>query len=281
MRMRVELDDMTLFVHEYGQGSPIILLHAGPGLDGSIFFPWFERLEGYRLLAPDLRGHGRSDLGDPSEWTWSGWADDVARLAEALDLGAYTLLGHSFGAKIALQQAVDLPGHAKRVVCSGGVACGGALAHLETTFEEFGTPELRAKVDAAFEAEETVQTPDGCHDIWTAQMPFFLADPEGPALREVTERWRDVRYSPQMHRIDPGEFDVRDRLPEVNVPVLVITGAHDRITRPQESEEIAAALPDATLAIVDGAGHFPFIETPERYLGVIGSWLQEEGARRA
>ncbi len=143
-----------------------------------------------------------------------------------------------------------------------------------------GTPELRAKVEAAeavFDAEETVQTPEACHDFWTAQMPFFLADPEGPAPREVAERWRDVRYSPQMHRIDPGEFDVRDGLAGVNVPVLVITGAEDRITRPQESEEIAAALPDATVAIVQGAGHFPFIETPERYLGVIGSWLQEEG----
>jgi pimeloyl-ACP methyl ester carboxylesterase len=278
MRMRVELDDMTVFVHEYGQGSPIILLHAGPGLDGSIFFPWFERLKGHRLLAPDLRGHGRSDLGDPSGWTWSGWADDVARLAEALDLGAYTLLGHSFGARIALQHAVDLPGHAKRIVCSGGVAHAGALAHLEATFEEFGTPELRVKVEAAFDAEETVQTPEACHDIWTAQMPFFLADPDGPALREVADRWRDVRYSPQMHRIDPGVFDVRDRLADVNVPVLVITGAEDRITRPQESEEIAAALPDATLSIVEGAGHFPFIEAPERYLGVIGSWLREEGA---
>jgi pimeloyl-ACP methyl ester carboxylesterase len=81
-----------------------------------------------------------------------------------------------------------------------------------------------------------------------------------------------------MHRIDPGVFDVRDRLPGVNVPVLVITGAHDRITRPQEPEEIAAALPDASLAVVEGAGHFPFIETPDRYLGVIDSWLREEGA---
>lgn len=274
--MRVELDNMTLFVHEYGEGSPIILLHAGPGLDGSIFFPWFEHLEGYRLLAPDLQGHGRSDLGDPSDWTWSGWANGVASLADALELDDYTLLGHSFGARIALQHAVDHPGHARRIVCSGGVAYGDALAHLETTFEEFGTAELRAQVEEGFDAEQTVQTPEGCHDIWTAQMPFFLADPEGPALYEVAERWRDVRYSPQMHRIDPGEFDVRAGLPGVKVPVLVMTGAQDRITRPEESEDIAAALPNATLAIVEGVGHFPFIESPERYLGVIGSWLGDD-----
>ena len=272
--MRVEFGDTTLHVHEHGDGAPIILLHSGPGLDGSIFFPWFERLEGYRLIAPDLLGHGRSDRGEPERWTWSGWADDVVRLAEELELEDYTLLGHSFGARIALQHAVDHPGHAARIICSGGVAYADAMEHLEETFPAFGTPELRASVEAAFDAEETVETPEGCHEIWTAQMPFFVADPHGPAVREVAERWKDVRYSPEMHHVDPGEFDVRGRLAGVTVPVLVVTGSEDRITRPEESEEIAAALPNATLEIVEGTGHFPFIEEPDRYLGVLRSWLE-------
>jgi pimeloyl-ACP methyl ester carboxylesterase len=60
----------------------------------------------------------------------------------------------------------------------------------------------------------------------------------------------------------------------VTVPVLVITGRDDRITRPQESEEIAALLPHATLRIVEGAGHFPFVEQPDAYLGAIREWLE-------
>jgi len=47
----------------------MILLPPGPGLDGSAFFPWFERPKGHRLLAVDLTGHGRSDHGDPDRWT--------------------------------------------------------------------------------------------------------------------------------------------------------------------------------------------------------------------
>jgi pimeloyl-ACP methyl ester carboxylesterase len=56
--------------------------------------------------------------------------------------------------------------------------------------------------------------------------------------------------------------------------VLVITGRDDRITRPEESEEIAALLPQATLRIVDGTGHFPFAERPDEYLGAIREWLE-------
>lgn len=276
-QLRVDVDGITLHVCEQGSGEPIVLLPPGPGLDGSVFFPWFERLTGFRLLAPDLRGHGRSDPGRPEDWSWSVWAADVAGLAEALELGRYTLLGHSAGARVALQHAVDHPGHAARVVCSGGVAHAGALAHLDTTFEQFDTPELRASVEDAFDAEGRARTPEDCHAAWMGQMPFFLADPRAPVLDELDRLWRKVRYSPDIHRHGSfGAFDVRDRLSQVRVPVLVITGREDRITRPQESEEIARLLPHAQLAIVEGAGHFPFAERPDAYFGALNAWLTRQ-----
>jgi pimeloyl-ACP methyl ester carboxylesterase len=106
------------------------------------------------------------------------------------------------------------------------------------------------------------------------QMPFFLAEPNGVALAELERSWRSIRYSSELHRHGSfGEYDVRPSLPGVSVPVLVITGREDRITRPAESEEIAALLPDATLAIVDGAGHFPFAEQPDAYFAAVGAWL--------
>jgi pimeloyl-ACP methyl ester carboxylesterase len=240
--VRVDVDGTGMYVHEHGDGEPILMLPPGPGLDGSVFFPWFERLEGYRLLGVDLPGHGRSDRGDPGHWTVADWAADVARLAEAMGLTGYTLLGHSFGARIALQHSVDHPG--------------------------------RASVEAAFEAEEHVETPEDCHAVWMGEMPFFLSDPEGPALADIDRHWKDVRYSPEIHRHGAfGDFDVRASLPGVTVPVLVITGRDDRITRPEESEEIAVLLPNATLRIVEDAGHFPFAEQPDAYLGAIRDWL--------
>ena len=59
--MRVDVGDIELYVHERGDGSPIVALHGGPGLDGSVWFPALDPLaeDGFRILAVDHRGNGR------------------------------------------------------------------------------------------------------------------------------------------------------------------------------------------------------------------------------
>ena len=69
--MRVSVGDVELHVHEKGEGRPLVALHGGPGLDGSVWFPALDPLaeDGWRVLAPDHRANGRSDDGDPDRWT--------------------------------------------------------------------------------------------------------------------------------------------------------------------------------------------------------------------
>ena len=80
--MRVNVGDVELYVRAEGAGRPLVLLHGGPGLDGSVFFPALSPLadEGVRLLAVDHRANGRSDAGDPARWTVPQMADDVEAL---------------------------------------------------------------------------------------------------------------------------------------------------------------------------------------------------------
>src|ERR671917_1647225 len=101
---------MALFYRELGSGEPIVLLHPGPGLDGTVFLPGVEQLaERHRVLLADLPGNGHSPDGDRDEWTLAGFARAVERLAGELELRDWTLLGHSFGGFVALQHLVDFP----------------------------------------------------------------------------------------------------------------------------------------------------------------------------
>src|SRR5947208_14705439 len=95
-------DGYGLNVEELGRGFPLIVLHGGPGLDHTMFRPYLDPLgDDFRLLYVDERGQGRSDRVDPAALSLEVFARDVDRLAEALGLEAFALLGHSFGAIIA------------------------------------------------------------------------------------------------------------------------------------------------------------------------------------
>ena len=95
----------------------MVVLHAGPGLDGSIFLPGAEALAAdHRLLLVDLPGNGRSP--DPEEWTFAAHAGALEDFVRERGLEDWTLLGHSFGGFVAMQHLVDFPGSAARVIAS-------------------------------------------------------------------------------------------------------------------------------------------------------------------
>ena len=245
----------------------MVLLHAGPGLDGSIFLPGAEALaDGYRLLLVDLPGNGRSP--DPEEWTLAAHARALEELVAPL--GEYTLLGHSFGGFVALQHLVDFPGSATRLIAS----CTDAD---EEPAPGVATPRPRTRtcppdVEAAFELEERVTSDEEAREAWLDQLPFF-APPEG--VEPVRAAFADVvfRHQAVLHAAEGGELHALTALATSEIPVLAIAGEHDRGTPPAAARRIAATAPQGELVILDGVGHFPFAEAPDAYWGAVRGWL--------
>jgi pimeloyl-ACP methyl ester carboxylesterase len=257
----------SLHVHEAGSGQPVVLVHPGPGLDGSVFFPGANALAeaGFRVLAVDLPGNGRSPA---VEATLAGFAAAVERLARELGLEDWTLLGHSFGGYVAGQHLVDFPDSAARRV----LAC--------TDVDEDpppGLPDpfagLDPEVEAAFEREAKVTTPEECREVWLGQLQFFAAQPARAAAMLDA-----VVFSPEMHHPrDWGELHALDALAATHAPVLAITGEHDPVCPLPTARRIADTAPHGELLVVEGAGHFPFAEEPEGYWGGLASWLRRAG----
>jgi pimeloyl-ACP methyl ester carboxylesterase len=259
-----------LHVHEAGSGPPVVLLHPGPGLDGSVFFPGAQALAdaGFRVLAADLPGNGRSPAGDEAEWTLAGFARAVERLASELALEDWALLGHSFGGYVAAQHQVDFPASAARLVISCSDVDEEPPPGLPDPFTD-----LDPAVEAAFEREESVTTPEECLAVWRDQMPFFAAKLDG-ALAMLD----DVVFSPVMHHgRDWGELHALDALAATDKPVLAIAGDRDRIRPPALAHRIAGTARNGELLVIEGAGHFPFAEAPERYWPALIDWLRRTG----
>ena len=102
----------------------VVLVHGGPGgYDHSYFKPDFARLaECAQAVYLDLRGHGRSGLGDAAEWSFESCADDIRAFCDALGVVVPVVLGHSMGGPIVLLYGARHPGHAAGLIIASGFA---------------------------------------------------------------------------------------------------------------------------------------------------------------
>ena len=270
--MRVDLADRVgLHVEELGEGQPLIVLHGGPGVDHTMFRPYLDPLaEDFRLLYLDERGQGRSDRVDPRTLSLEVFAQDVDRLAEALGLETFALLGHSFGAIIATFHAIEL-GTAERYVISGGGDSSEALeADVAASLAALG--EEGQAIAESWEREKTVETEEELAELMRAQWPFHFAGTAPPGYGEETVFSPDVLR----HFADAGygAFDFVPDLRRVDRPILVIVGEHDRTTTPRAARVLAEGIPDSELVLLEGVGHMSFVEAPEPFLAAVRTFLK-------
>src|SRR3954447_23933391 len=269
--MLVDVGDTRLHVEERGAGDlALIALHGGPGLDHTMFGHWLDPPDGdYRLLLVDERAQGRSEPAPRETWTLAQHARDVDALATALGLERYVVLGHSFGAFIALQHAVDFAGRPAGTIVSSGLPSERFLDHVERQLAAFEPVELREQVTQSWAREAEARTAAGGSAPLADQLPFHFADPRDPRIDDMRAAMADAVYAPEVLRGAAtegyGRIEVEDRLAGVTHPVLVLAGRHDRTCSVEGAEAIAAGIPGAELVVFEHSGHMSFVEEPDAY----------------
>jgi proline-specific peptidase len=276
----VNIGDTRLFVVERGQGYPLIVLHGGPGLDHHEFADYLDPLcNQFRLILVDMRAQGQSDMCPEETWTLAQMAKDVVSLAQAMQLEKYAVLGHSYGAFVALQNAVDFPGAAAQTIVSGGVPSSRFLEVVDQNLAQFEPESLRKQVADSWAREVQAQTQEDFASLMHDQMPFHFGDPLDPRIAEYEARTADTVYSPAVLRHfskdEYGGIEVEDRLQDVTQPVLVCTGRLDRVCTVAAAEAIVRGTPSSELVIFERSGHMTFVEENEKYLQVVREFLNK------
>jgi proline iminopeptidase len=282
--MLVDVGDTRLHVTERGAGElALFVLHGGPGLDHTMFGSNLDPLgDTCRLLLVDERSTGRSEPSAPETWTLERQAADVEALAAALGIGRYAVLGHSYGAFLALQHAVDFPRRPVATIVSSGVPDARFLEHVERELEAFEPVSLREQVQSSWARESEARTQDDVAALIADQLPFHFADPLDPRIDAMRAALGDAAYGPDVLRAaasgDYGAIAVEERLGAVGHPVLVLAGRHDRTCPPAAAEAMAAGLPDAELVIFEHSGHMSFVEENEAYVAAVRDFLRRRAA---
>jgi proline iminopeptidase len=271
--VNVELaDGYRLFVVEVGGGDgvPLIVLHGGPGLDHTHLRPSLDPLgDERRVLYVDERGQGRSERADPGTLSLEVFARDVDLLAEALELGRFALLGHSFGAIISTWHAINLGTAEAYVISGGGDTSENLLADVEASLAALG--EAGKPIAESWEWEKTVETPEECAELMRIQTPFHFHGPPPPDFAA------DTVYVPEVLRYFAregyGNFDYTPDLGRVSKPTLVIVGAEDRVTTQRAARVLHEGIAGSELVVLEGAGHMSMVEAQDAYLGAVGGFL--------
>ena len=280
----IDIGDTNLYVVERGTGYPIIIIHGGPGLDHHVFGDYLDALtDEYQLILIDQRANGRSGRPPEETWTLEQHAKDVGLLAAALELDKYSVLGHSYGSFVALQNAVDFPGQAALTIVSGGVPGSRFLmSHVENELANFKPEELRQQVTDSWAREQHAQTQDDVATLMSDQLPFHFADPYDPKIPEYEQRTAGTIYAPEILRKFSSEgyggIEVEDQLGDIIQPVLILAGRHDRACSIDASEFMAANIPNSEFVIFEKSAHMTFVEENERYVHTVRSFLERNNA---
>ncbi len=304
----VEVDDgARIHVAERGSGPAIVLVH-GFMLDSSIWAAQFRDLsEHHRVIAVDLRGHGRSEPGHDG-FAWHAerthrttpplaevaataragagapaiqrLASDIAGVLEQLELSESLLVGHSMGGMVALQVARDRPDlfdgrvSALVLVSTGAGPFFGAPGWAEAA--RLAAP-ISARSLLLAQRVGSVAAPSEDARYWISRVGFG-ADAT-PAQVRFVESLHMSTSARTLTGLLPSlaVFDLSSSLGHIDCPALVVVGSHDHLTPPRLARRMANTLARSELVELPRCGHMPMIERPHEFSHL----LQEFAAKTA
>lgn len=263
-----EANGLRIAYTEHGTGQAVVLLHGG-GLTSAMWAKQIPALEKeYRVIAPDTRGHGKTD--NPGhEFSYRLLADDVVAFCRAIGVEKPVLMGYSDGGAIALSVGVFHPGFARALILGGMVPPReeADVDHYFAGMKEFYAPVTKrtalteADLDAMYHA-----APEGWDALAKMHVKPGRPDYWRTMMKEVWEAWNN----PQAYSYTP------EQLRNINIPVLVFLGDQDQFFRPEGAVRLYRDLPQAELAIIPGA-HNVFRARPELFNAVVLDFLRNAG----
>lgn len=259
-------DGVSMSYRDIGTG-PVLLLVHGWAASGDFFESLVDRLASdFRIVIPDLRGHGETPAGD-GPLNIDLLADDLRTLIETLDLKQITALGWSMGATV-LWQMVAREGHARfagliiedmspRILNTDdwtlGVATGMDIAGSGRAIESMRNdwPAYAAAfAPRMFARGRAAREPDMIADVIAR-----LSRRDGDAMADL---WLSM-----------ASQDLRPDLPTMNLPTLVTSGARSEAYGPETSRYLAETLPDVQSVTFAKSGHAPHLEEPDGFASAV------------
>jgi len=248
-----------LWYEERGTGCPVVLVH-GWCMSSAVWKYQFDGLSAsMRLLAPDLRGHGRSRR-ISGGLNFEVFSTDLIDLLDALNLSKVVLVGWSMGAQIALQSFAGLSGRLAGLVLVSATprfTASDDFPHAVACNEASG---MRLKVQ-----RNTQRALEGFYSRLFAEGELE-SHSSGAEIKQLLSTVAPPDTADVLDSLDAlARTDMRRLLTTITVPTLILNGAQDRICLPQASNYLKEHIPGASQAVFRQCGHAPFLTQSHQF----------------
>jgi proline iminopeptidase len=290
----VDAHGVLIYYLSLGNGSPLVVVHGGPGADHSYFLPYLLPLaRTHRLIFIDERGSGRSQrLQDASLYTVEAMVEDVEDVRQALNLGKISLLGHSYGGVLAQAYALKYQQNLTHLILNSTFPSTRQMnevlarekaqmpADKLKRLNELETAGLFGKGEAWEHGRYPAEYANlawglGYFPFLYGARPDSTYDPASGAPSNW-ELYREMWGSHGEFIIDGNLKSVEylDRLPALHVPTLVMAGDHDECD-PALSKEMHEKIAGSQLVILPNSGHMNFVDQPDLWEKAVEGFLSQ------
>lgn len=271
-----EINGTQLFYKVIGTGTPLFVLHGGPGDSHRYLLPHLEELaKDYQLILYDQRGTGQSDGQiDSSTISVDQFVEDLEALRVSLGQDKVSLLGHSWGADLAMFYAIKYPEHLDRLILvDPGPINAQFQAQADQAFQQRLSSEEQQVLTEACGLAEATRTPEAVEACVKSVDPVTFHDISNASRVDTTVSENTAKnvftiQATLFPSIRETKSNIEDKLRSLSVPTTIIHGEEDWIPK-ESSEHIHSLIPGSKIFIIKESGHMPFVEQPDAFFAAV------------
>ncbi|MGE8204662.1 alpha/beta fold hydrolase [Heyndrickxia sp. NPDC080065] len=258
----MKLRNLNIFTKKYGNGTPLLFLHGGPGGEHRYFLPHLQELsDRFQLIFYDQRGCGLSEEPQDKNYTMDEEVETLEALRVELGIEKVNLIGESWGSMLALLYACKYPQHVNKIFLTAAV---GAVIDGYLNFEK----ELLSRMTEKDKHELEELTPKLEHGEVSVNEIFRIIDPYYLFSSKNLHKKTPTKSNAEVNRIMGNDivnhYDLSGKMDQLSeIPILVAQGDHDMITPEKLPDLLLKFIPHAQLKVIKDCGHWSVIEKPD------------------
>lgn len=275
-KLNVDIGGCKLYCEREGKGTPIVLLHGGPGAPHHYFHPYLSRAKGFaEIIYYDQRGCGISEYKAGEGYSIDQAVDDLDRLRAALEINEWVVLGHSYGGTLAQCYAIKYPERVAGLVLVGSAFYGLPVKLAGTRQNDYVSNKEAKRIREIFQNESL-----------SVEQQLFNAHLNGDWKRQNFYRpsreqlARMARYEWQQDSTFRGRIgqslnalDFSTTFDQCPLPTLIMEGKWDLTWPEDKPEALHSCFPGSSLVVFDSAGHSPFADEPEKFFATLKEFI--------